>query len=73
MTTPNGKCLFQGFLQVSLRSMNDLVHLTFLVLEEFGHPNLLGKLNESPTSTIGMLGHSNAPLHQPQLQPLHYS
>lgn len=73
MTTPNGKRFFQCFLQISLRSMNNLVHFTFLILEEFGHPNLLGKLNESPTSTIGMLGHPNAPLHESQFQPLHYS
>ena len=71
--TQNLKIRLQNFIQVSIGNMDDLVHLAFKILEDFGNPTLLGKLNQRPMTSIRMLNHLNAMLHQANLEPLHYS
>ena len=59
--------LLQNLLQFTLRNMDDLVHLAIQILEEFGHPNLLGKLYQRPMPAIRMFNHLDVVFHQANL------
>lgn len=64
LITQRLQVFFQNLVEFSLGNMDHLVHLALEIIEDFGNPNLLGKLDERPMTPIGMLDNPYAPLHQ---------